>query len=199
MFQIKIDTMATDDKIRVVVWNEFKHEKEDAKVKANYPNGIHECIAGWLRKEPDMDVENGNTPEKEHGLTQKVLDNTDVLIWWGHAQHDKVKDEIVDRIQKRILEGMGLIALHSSHMSKIFKRMNGTSCCLQWRDVGEKCNIWVANPYHPICKGVNGVIEVQHEEMYGEYFDVATPDDVVFISWFEGGNVFRSGLTWHRV
>ena len=127
MFQIKIDTMATDDKIRVVVWNEFKHEKEDASVKANYPNGIHECIAGWLRKEPDMDVKTATLPEKEHGLTQKVLDNTDVLIWWGHAQHDKVKDEIVDRIQKRILEGMGLIALYSSHMSKIFKRMNGTS------------------------------------------------------------------------
>nr|MDO8112654.1 ThuA domain-containing protein [Candidatus Sigynarchaeota archaeon] len=186
------------DKIRVICWNEFRHEKKPGIIQTIYPNGIHEAIADALRKEPDMDVKTAWLDQKEHGLTEKVLDNTDVLIWWGHGAHDEVKDEIVDRIQDHVLNGMGFIALHSSHFSKPFKRLMGTSGSLQWRERAEKCHVWCVNPYHPIAKGLDDVIEIAHEEMYGEFFDIPEPDSLVFISWFEGGEVFRSGCTWHR-
>ena len=39
---------------------------------------------------------------------------------------------------------------------------------------------------------------IDHQEMYGEFFDIPTPDDLVFISSFTGGEVFRSGVTFTR-
>jgi trehalose utilization protein len=134
----------------------------------------------------------------EHGLTQAVLDSTDVLLWWGHMAHDKVQDEVVDRVQKRVLEGMGLIVLHSGHFSKIFRKLMGTSCGLTWREAAERERLWVVNPSHPIAQGLGAYIQLENEEMYGECFDIPDPDELVFISWFEGGEVFRSGATWHR-
>ncbi|MHA1681628.1 MAG: ThuA domain-containing protein [Promethearchaeota archaeon] len=185
-------------KIKLTIWNEFRHEKQPGMVQLIYPNGIHEAIAEHMRTIEDVEVRTATLDEPEHGLTKDVLDNTDVLIWWGHTAHGDVKDEIVDRVQDRILNGMGLIALHSSHFSKIFRRMMGTSCSLAWRERAEKTHIWTVNPYHPITQGVDEVIEIPHEEMYGEFFDIPEPDSLVFISWFEGGEVFRSGCTWHR-
>ncbi|HMF34556.1 MAG TPA: ThuA domain-containing protein [Candidatus Lokiarchaeia archaeon] len=183
--------------IRVTIWNEHRHEQTDAKVQAVYPDGIHAPIAKYL-SDLGHEVHVSTLDDDDCGLTPEVLDNTDVLIWWGHTAHNLVMDDIVDRIQARVLAGMGFIALHSSHESKPFMRLMGTSCGLLWRDIGEKEKLWVTNPYHPISKGIDAVIELDHEEMYGECFDVPNPDDVVFTSWFEGGNVFRSGCTWHR-
>jgi len=187
------------DKIRILVWNEYIHEKKDKAVQKVYgKEGIHGAIAKHLSKFPEFDVKTATLDDSEQGLSEKALKNTDVLLWWGHAGHDKVKDEYVDRIQKRVLDGMGMIFLHSAHFSKPFKRLLGTSCGLTWREAGEKELVWVVNPYHPITQGLEPVMEIEHEEMYGEVFDVPNPDDVIFISWFQGGEVFRSGMTWHR-
>ncbi len=187
-----------NSKIRVTVWNEFQHEKTNETVKKIYPEGMHVTIGTALKKNPDLSVRYATLDEPEHGLTQKVVDTTDVLIWWGHCAHDKVTDEIVKRVQKRVLEGMGLIVLHSGHFSKIFKALMGTHCSLRWREAGEKERLWNIEPGHPITEGIGEYIELPHTEMYGERFDIPTPDKLIFISWFEGGEVFRSGCCWER-
>ncbi len=183
---------------RVTVWNEYRHEKTNAAVTKIYPDGIHQAIAKPLR-EAGLSVQTATLDEPEHGLTDDVLAQTDVLLWWGHMAHDEVEDEIVDKVQKRVLEdGMGLIVLHSGHVSKIFRRLMGTSGALKWREIGEKELIWVVAPGHPIAARLDETIEMPRAEMYGEFFDIPAPDTLVFISWFQGGEVFRSGCCYHR-
>lgn len=184
--------------IRALVWNEHVHERENPVVAKLYPEGMHNQIAKLLRADPDISVATALLEQPEHGLTQKVLDNTDVLLWWGHAAHGDVADEIVERVALRVWQGMGLIVLHSGHFSKIFKRLMGTSCALKWREAGERERVWVVNPKHPIAKGLGEHFELENAEMYGEPFGVPEPLETVFISWFQGGEVFRSGLTYRR-
>lgn len=186
------------NKIKVIVWNEFIHEKEEQTVRALYPDGMHNCIGNFLAANPGIEVKTATLDQPEHGLTEMALSDTDVLVWWGHKAHHKVKDEIVRRVQTRVLEGMGLIVLHSGHHSKIFRTLMGTNCSLKWRDIGEKERLWNIEPGHPITRGIGEYIELPHTEMYGERFDIPTPDKLVFISWFEGGEVFRSGCCWNR-
>ncbi|MEZ4657527.1 MAG: ThuA domain-containing protein [Caldilineaceae bacterium] len=183
--------------IRVTVWNEFRHEKSHEAVQKIYPDGMHVVIGNAL-KERGFDVGSATLDEPEHGLTQEVLDATDVLVWWGHMAHREVQDEIVERVQERVLAGMGLIVLHSGHHSKIFKKLMGTSCSLRWREAGENERIWVIQPGHPIAEGLPEYIDIPEVEMYGEHFDIPTPDELVFISWFKGGEVFRSGCCFFR-
>ena len=190
--------MSTDDKIKVTVWNEFVHEKEHEAVRKIYPDGIHNVIADALKKNSDIMVRTATLEEPEHGLTEEVLADTDVLTWWAHMAHAKVDDEIVTRVQKRVLEGMGLICLHSAHFSKIFRRMLGTNCSLKWREAAEKERLWNLEPGHPVTQGIGEYIELPNTEMYGERFDIPTPDKLIFVSWFEGGEVFRSGCCWER-
>ena len=185
------------DKIRVTIWNEFRHEKTHAKVAAVYPDGIHRALAKQLA-DPDLVIRTATLDEPEHGLSAEVLANTDVLIWWGHMAHGEVEDEVVDRVQARVLDGMGLICLHSAHFSKIFRRMMGTTCNLKWREAEEKTRLWVVEPGHPIAKGLPEWFELDHEEMYGERFDIPAPDALVLVSWFAGGEVFRSGCCYQR-
>jgi trehalose utilization protein len=182
---------------RVTVWNEYRHEKNDPRVASIYPDGIHETIARHLR-EQGFTVRTATLDEPEHGLSYEVLNQTDVLTWWGHQAHDEVANEIVDRVQQRVLDGMGLIVLHSGHFSKIFKRLMGTTCNLKWREIGEKERIWVVEPGHPIAAGLGEYFEIPQAEMYGEHFDIPAPDTLVFISWFQGGELFRSGCCFHR-
>jgi len=184
--------------IRVTVWNEFRHEKIHEEVAKVYPDGIHNVIADFLKRYPEIQARIATLDEPEHGLTQEVLDSTDVLIWWGHMAHNEVKDEIVERVYGKILSGMGLIVLHSGHLSKIFRKLMGTSCMLKWREAGEKERIWVVEPGHPIAEGLGEYFEIPHTEMYGERFDIPKPDELVFISWFKGGEVFRSGCCFYR-
>jgi trehalose utilization protein len=184
--------------IRVTVWNEFRHEKEDAHIAAVYPDGIHGAIAQGLEANSDFEIRTATLDEREHGLTQAVLDSTDVLIWWGHRAHGSVQDEIVERVHKRVLSGMGLVVLHSGHHSKIFKKLMGTTANLKWREANDKERLWVVNPGHPIVEGIGEYIEIEEEEMYGEYFDIPQPDELVFVSWFSGGEVFRSGCCFTR-
>lgn len=183
---------------RVTVWNEYQHEKINAEVAKIYPDGIHQTIARHLGQ-AGLTVQTATLGEPEHGLTDQVLAQTDVLIWWGHRAHDQVRDEIVDRVQKRVLEaGMGLVVLHSGHFSKVFKRLMGTSCNLKWRELGEKERLWVVEPGHPIAAGLGEYFEIPQAEMYGEHFDIPAPDTLVFISWFQGGELFRSGCCFQR-
>jgi len=182
---------------RVTVWSEFRQERSDEPVRAVYPDGIHAAIAAGLR-ESGFDVRTATLDEPEHGLPEAVLDATDVLTWWGHVAHDEVDDAIVDRVQQRVLEGMGLIVLHSGHYSKIFRRLMGTSCALKWREAGERERLWVVDPSHPIAEGLGESFLLDHEEMYGEHFDIPAPDRLVFVSWFQGGEVFRSGCCYQR-
>ena len=184
--------------IRVTVWGENVHERKNEVVRQIYPAGLHNCIADGLREDPAFTVRTATLDEKEHGLTSKALAETDVLLWWGHAAHGEVEDEIVARVLSRIWEGMGFIALHSSHYSKIFKRLMGTSCSLTWREAGERERLWVCHPGHPIARGIDRFFEIENTEMYGEPFAIPSPDEIIFLSWFEGGEVFRSGCTWKR-
>ena len=186
------------DKITVIVWNEFLHEKHNEAAKAVYPEGIHQALAGFLKANQKLHLETATLEEPDHGLTEERLARCDVLVWWGHIAHDRVSDVVVDRVQKRVLEGMGLVVLHSGHFSKIFRRMMGTNCSLKWREAEEIKRLWVIEPSHPIAAGLGQYIELPYEEMYGERFDIPTPDETVFVSWFEGGEVFRSGCCWTR-
>ena len=133
--------------------------------------------------------------EPDHGLTEAVLAETDVLTWWGHVAHDEVSDDVVERVHARVLDGMGLVVLHSGHFSRIFQRLMGTTCDLKWREDGRRERLWVVDPSHPIAEGLGESFVLAEEEMYGEHFDIPAPDELVFVSWFEGGEVFRSGCT----
>ncbi|MEO5719454.1 MAG: ThuA domain-containing protein [Chthoniobacterales bacterium] len=174
------------------------HERKNPIVAQVYPDGMHHCIAEGLRTDGALEIRTATLQETEHGLTESVLQQTDVLLWWGHAAHGKVADEIVERVLRRVWEGMGFIALHSAHYSKIFKRLMGTSCSLTWREAGERERLWVCNPGHPIARGIDKSFEIENTEMYGEPFAIPAPDEIVCLSWFEGGEVIRSGCTWKR-
>ncbi|OMF75952.1 ThuA domain-containing protein [Paenibacillus glucanolyticus] len=185
--------------IKVTVWNEYRHERHNEQVASIYPNGIHRAIADHLEGVEGLEVATAVLDEPDHGLTDERLANTDVLLWWGHLAHDEVRDEIVEKVRQRVLDGMGLIVLHSGHGSKIFSKLLGTNTgMLKWRDDGEIERLWVVEPGHPIAKGLGEYIEIPREEMYGERFEIPAPDELVFISWFEGGEVFRSGCCYRR-
>jgi trehalose utilization protein len=183
--------------MHVTVWNENRHEKTNPEVRKVYPEGIHGAIEQFLQGE-GKSISTAVLDEPEHGLTDDVLKKTDVLVWWGHKAHDEVEDEVVEKVHARVLEGMGLIVLHSGHFSKIFRKLMGTSCDLKWREADETERLWVVDPSHPLTEGIGEYIEIDREEMYGEHFDIPTPDELVMMSWFEGGEVFRSLCTFHR-
>jgi len=191
--------MTSDIKdIRITIWNEYRHEQHNPRVAAIYPEGIHTTLASALHKSGGHNIRTATLDEPQHGLTPDVLNTTDVLIWWGHTAHQEVSDEVVARVHSRVLEGMGLIVLHSGHFSKIFRKLMGTSCNLKWRESNDRERLWVVAPGHPITEGLGEYIEIEHEEMYGEYFDVPPPETLIFISWFSGGEVFRSGCCYTR-
>ena len=181
--------------MNVLIYNEYIHEKTNPEVAEIYPDGIHECLKSFI--ESDNVNVTTVTLDTIENITDELLTNTDVLIWWGHKAHQLVPDEIVDRVHHHVLMGMGLIVLHSGHHSKIFIKLMGTTCHLKWRE-GARERLWLINNNHPIAKGVSETILLEREEMYGEMFDIPKPDDVIFIGWFDGGEVFRSGCTWQR-
>lgn len=183
--------------IKVTVWNEHRHEKTSELVKNLYPRGIHGAIADFLAC-GDISVRTATLEEDECGLTQEILDDTDVLIWWGHMAHGEVPDGVVKRVCESVLKGMGMIFLHSAHHSKPFKTLMGTTGNLSWRNDGDLERVWVCDRAHPIAQGIDRYFELEHEEVYGEPFDIPQPDRLVFMSWFEGGEVFRSGCCYFR-
>lgn len=189
---------AAEAPLRVTVWNEFLHEVESDVVRAIYPDGIHATLGRALEEHLGAAVRTATLREPEHGLSQAVVDATDVMIWWGHKAHGEVSDAVAERVQRAVLAGMGLVVLHSGHYSKPFTRLMGTHCSLRWREADEKERLWSVHPAHPMLAGVPTYVELPQEEMYGERFDVPDPDELVMISWFQGGEVFRSLMSWRR-
>ncbi len=184
--------------MNITVWNEGRHEKSIPRVTQLYPGGLHAVIASFLKPVAEGSlIRTATLDEPECGLTQDVLDSTDVLLWWGHMAHDEVPDEIVERVYTRVMQGMGLIVLHSGHLSKIFCRLMGTTCRLRWRDDTYE-RMFCVMPSHPIAQGVPEHFELGVEETYAEFFDIPQPDELIFTSWFDSGETFRSGCTWHR-
>lgn len=186
--------------IRATVWNENVHETTEPQIMPFYPDGIHGAVAAALREQlgDGVEVVTATLDQPEHGLSEETLAETDVLFWWGHLAHGQVADEVVDRIQRHVLGGMGLVVLHSGHFSKVFIRLLGTTCSLAWRDDGDREVVWTTAPAHPIADGVPSPLVIDAHETYGEYFDVPEPDETVFISSFSGSEVFRSGITYRR-
>lgn len=185
--------------IKVTIWNEGRHEQTDAIVRKLYPDRMDGAIAGGIES-PDFEIRRVTMDDPEQGLSDALLEDTDVLLWWGHVAHDEVSDALVDRVQQRVLKGMGLLILHSGHHSKLFRRLMGTNANLSWRELpeGDLERVWVINPSHPIAEGLPPYFEVEASEMYGEPFDIPQPDELIFISWYSGGEVFRSGCTFQR-
>lgn len=183
--------------IKVTVWNEGLHEQKSPEIAAVYPKGIHGCIKDFLDTDEEFVVRTATLSDEECGLTDEVLNDTDVMLWWGHMAHDRVPDEIVEKVYNRVLNGMGIIILHSGHKSKIFMRLMGSTANLRWRD-GDRERIWTVNPAHPIAQGIPEYFTLDKEEMYGERFDIPEPQELVFMGWFSGGEVFRSGCCWQK-
>lgn len=184
--------------IRVTVWNEFFHEKKEQRIADIYPNGIHGAIADFLGKEDDITVRTATLDDENCGITKEVLDNTDVLIWWGHLLHGNVPDEVAFMVRDAVLSGMGLICLHSAHHSKPFRYLLGTSCNLTWRESDDEETLWVIEPSHPITRGIDRYFKLPAEETYGEPFVIPTPDKLLLIGNYSGGEVFRSGCLYER-
>lgn len=185
--------------MNITIFSEYgKDFRENEAIRAMHPKGLHETL-----KEIFSSVGHVTTVYQDDGdhcarFTEEILNNTDVLVWWGHSMHEDVPDSLAEKIAARVQCGMGVIFLHSAHMSKPFRRLMGTSCTLKWREVNERERLWVIDPVHPIARGVGEYVEIAHEEMYGEAFDIPAPDETVFIGWYQGGEVFRSGVTYRR-
>ncbi|WP_026820402.1 ThuA domain-containing protein [Arthrobacter castelli] len=192
--------MTRTSPLRVTVWSENRHEQRDQRVRDNYPEGMHATVASAIKDHlgDDVDITIALLDDPEHGLTEDVLSRTDVLTWWGHMAHDEVADDVVARVQQHVLSGMGLVVLHSGHWSKIFTTLMGTTCTLRWRNEADRELVWTVDPTHPIAEGVPHPIVIEEQEMYGEFFDIPTPDELIFISTFSGGEAFRSGCTFKR-
>ncbi|MBQ8551435.1 MAG: ThuA domain-containing protein [Clostridia bacterium] len=187
-----------ENKIKVTIWNEGRHEKKNAKVQAMYPNGIHGAIAEFLSKCDDLEIRTATLDDPDCGLPDEVLNDTDVLMWWGHMHHNDVPEELAGKIRDRVYsEGMGFIAMHSAHKSKPFRYIVGTDGNLSWGE-DQREIIWNLLPQHPIAAGIPEYFDLGVEEMYGEPFRIPQPDELIFTSWFEGGNIFRSGVTYYR-
>jgi trehalose utilization protein len=186
--------------LRVTVWGENRHEQVQPKVAEIYPNGMHNTIREGIEENlgARAQVATVTLDDPEHGLTEERLRNTDVLVWWGHAAHGEVADEVVDRVHRHVLAGMGLVVLHSGHWSKIFGKLMGTTCTLRWRSERDREIVWTIDPTHPIAQGIPHPFIIPEQEMYGEHFDIPAPDELIFLSTFSGGEVFRSGCTFKR-
>lgn len=185
-------------KIRVTIWNEFRHEKKNPTAAELYPNGIHAKIAEFLGTCNDVETTLAALDDPEQGLPDEVLDNTDVLIWWGHMYHNEVNDSLAEKIRTRVYCGkMGFIALHSAHKSKPFTSVIGTNGNLSWGR-NQREVVWNLLPSSPIATGIPDHFILDEEELYSEPFYIPQPDALVFGSWFEDGNIFRSGACFLR-
>lgn len=173
------------NKIRVTIWNEYLHEKDDPEIAKIYPEGIHGAIKRGIEDDPELEIRLAALRDPEQGLPDDVLNNTDVLLWWAHIAHSEVEDALVEKIVNRVRRnGMGFIALHSAHASKPFGQLVGTTGSLSWGDNYHEF-MWTLLPQHPVAKGIGPYIDIESEEVYSEPFCIGNPDEIVFGSWFE--------------
>ncbi|MHB1460735.1 MAG: ThuA domain-containing protein [Armatimonadota bacterium] len=186
------------NKTRVLIWDENPPHAN----KALYPNSIRGAIADGLQKmntTDRLDIKVAHLDEPDQGCPQELLDETDVLLWWGHARHAEVDDAVVERIKDRVHHGgMGLIALHSAHYSKVFKSVMNCTGHLKggWREDNSPERIFVCASNHPIAYGLRD-FTLREEEMYGAPFDVPPAETIVLQSFYPaGGEYFPSGICW---
>lgn len=107
---------AAEPLIRVLVWDEQQPAQKQA-----YANFLGNAIAAHLEKQPGLRVISANLQQPEQGLPRDLLDNTDVLIWWGHVRHQEIPLEKAQAIVERIEAGqLSLVALHSAHWARPF-------------------------------------------------------------------------------
>jgi trehalose utilization protein len=185
--------------MRVLVWNEHRAEREIRAARSIYPDGIHAAVAHALREHlPGVEVVTATLDDPEAGLSADAVDTADAIVWWGHRAHDEVPDGAVERVVSRVRRGGGLIVLHSAHLSRPFRALLGTPCTLEWREADDLERVWTVAPDHPIAAGVPSPFVIPTHEMYGEPFAIPAPDELVFVSWFSGGEVFRSGCCYRR-
>ncbi|GGA37183.1 ThuA domain-containing protein [Paenibacillus physcomitrellae] len=190
--------------IRITVFCEH-HQDRYEPVKSVYPDGIHAAIAAAFAEEPGFQITIATQDMPSHGLTNEVLECTDVLIWWSHIDNHLLDDTVANEVCRRVVrDGMGFIALHSASFSKPWQRMLGIEYeAGEWgrfrtMPKGEKERLWVVAPGHPICEGLGDFIEIPQDEMYGEPMLIPEPDKLLFIAWWEGGEVCRSGTLFER-
>lgn len=186
--------------INALVWNENILEQTDKEVQDVYPDGIHGCIAQALNEDKGISATTTTLQEPEQGLTEEKLSGADVLVYWSRKSWNQIDDAIAERVVERVWAGMGLIALHSAQLAKPFTRLMGTPCDLgnHRGEEGELERVWVINKHHEIARDLPQYFELEHEEMFGEPFGIPEPLETVFISWYQGGEVFRSGVTYRR-
>jgi len=186
-----------EKKIRVTIWHEYTHEKHSPEIAAIYPEGIHGQIKKALSYDGDLDITLAALDDPDQGLPEELLNNTDVLLWWGHMRHGDVDDGLAARIRDRVYRcGMGFIALHSAHHSKPFRTIVGCTGDLLWGDE-QKEIVWNLNPGHPIAAGIPDHFCLPIEELYAEPFAVQ-PDELIFTAWFEDGYIMRNGMVFNR-
>ena len=197
--------MQSPPPLRVTIWHEFRHEKQNEQIRGLYPDGMHAVMRDAIQEETQthfqrpVEITLATLDEERNGLTPDRIQHTDVMVWWGHMAHGDVSDEVVEEVCEAVRGGMGFVALHSSHYCKPFKKLLGTGGHLRWRAVGERERLWCVRPGHALVAGIDkDYIEVPNAEMYGEPFDIPDPDELVLVSWFEGGNIFRSGCVFNR-
>ncbi|MCI8623421.1 MAG: trehalose utilization protein ThuA [Provencibacterium sp.] len=186
--------------IRVTVWNEFYDDPRHPAIQELYPGGVQEYLASVLREEPDMAVTARHFYEDDAcGLSDEVLDSTDVLLVYGHILRDNVPEDRVKKLIERVVkEGMGVIFLHSALWMNLFQRLVGPGAYCGYRELGERERVWVVNRNHPIAAGLPSSFVIPHTEVYSEPAGFPDPDELVFISWYQGGEAARSGMVWRR-
>ncbi|MDA1191131.1 MAG: ThuA domain-containing protein [Candidatus Poribacteria bacterium] len=179
--------------IRALCWSE---RTEPLSV---YPDGIDGAVADAL-KEIGVEVKTAKMDDPEHGLSEEVLAETDVLFWWSHIRNGDLSEDVNARVVKHVLaRGMGFVPIHSALFAKPFQTILGcTGNIGGWDHNQAPENVYVIDQNHPIAEGLGAKFVLPETEMYVEPFDVPPPDELIFISSFSRGEVFRSGMTWYR-
>ncbi len=107
---------AAEPRLKVVVWDERQPAQKQA-----YENFLGNRIADHLKTLPGLSVQSVALDDPAQGLSDEILGDCHVLIWWGHVRQAEVAPEVGIRIVDRIKQGkLALIALHSAHWSTPF-------------------------------------------------------------------------------
>ena len=96
--------------VRVVVWDEQQPAQKEV-----YTNFLGNQIASYLRTLPDLSVTSVNLNDPDQGLSDAIITNCDVLVWWSHVKNKQVSTNKAAEIVGRIQQGkLSLITLHSA-------------------------------------------------------------------------------------
>ncbi|MDR0426377.1 MAG: ThuA domain-containing protein [Clostridiales bacterium] len=184
--------------MKIALFVEMAPGMRAGECREAYPEGMQNCLKAMLEAAGHRVTLVEQDENGDGAAMAAAVGDADVAYWWGHGLHQKVSDAAADAVVRAVWRGMGLVCLHSSHLSKPFLRLIGTDGTLCWREAGENERLWVVDPAHPIAAGLPPTVEIEREEMYGEPFGIPQPDELVFLGWYKGGEVFRSGCVFRR-